>query len=46
MQEKLTKVRVRAQILLNIEFGEEQELQGEILGNCSTIFALQANQGR
>ena len=33
MQEKLAKVRPRAQILENVEFGEKQELQGEILGN-------------
>ena len=33
MQEKLAKARARAQILENVEFGEEQELGGEILGN-------------
>ena len=32
MKEQLAKARVRAQILENVEFGEEQELQGEILG--------------
>ena len=32
MQEKLTKAKARAQILENVEFGEEQVLQGEILG--------------
>ena len=30
MQEKLA----RAKILENMEFGEEQKLQGKILGNC------------
>ena len=34
MQEKLAKARARAKILENVEFGEEQELQGKILGNC------------
>ena len=33
MQEKLNTARTRAQILENAEFGEEQELQGNILGN-------------
>ena len=33
MQEKLATARTRAQILENAEFGEEQELQGNILGN-------------
>ena len=33
MQEKLAKARAGAQILENVEFGEEQELQGKILGN-------------
>ena len=33
MQEKLAKARTRAKILENVEVGEEQELQGEILGN-------------
>ena len=32
MKEKFAKARVRAQILENVEFGEEQELQGGILG--------------
>ena len=34
MQEKLAKARARAKILENVEFGEEQKLQGKILGNC------------
>ena len=33
MEEKLAKARARAQILENVEFGEEQEPRGEILGN-------------
>ena len=33
MQEKFAKARTRTQILENVEFGEEQELQGEMLGN-------------
>ena len=33
MQEKLATARTRAHILENAEFGEEQELQGNILGN-------------
>ena len=33
MQEKLAKARARAKIFENVEFGEEQELQGEIFGN-------------
>ena len=33
MQEKLAKATARTQILENVEFHEEQELQGEILGN-------------
>ena len=32
MQKKLAKTKARAQILENMEFGEEQVLQGEILG--------------
>ena len=31
MQEKLAKARARAQILENMEFGEEQGLHGEML---------------
>ena len=33
MQEKIAKARARAKILENDDFGDEQELQGEILGN-------------
>ena len=33
MQEKLSKARTRAKILENVELAEEEELQGEILGN-------------
>ena len=33
MQEKLSKARARAEILENEEFGAEQELQRDILGN-------------
>ena len=33
MQKKLAKARAKAQILENVEFGEKQELQVEILGN-------------
>lgn len=33
MLEEFARVRARTQILENIELGEEQELQGEILGN-------------
>ena len=34
MEQKLATARARAKIFENVEFGEEQELQGEILGNC------------
>ena len=33
MQEKLVKARARDEVLENVAFGKEQELQGEILGN-------------
>ena len=33
MQEKLAKARAKTQILQNVEFREEQKLQGEILRN-------------
>ena len=37
-QEKLAKARARAQIFGNVELGEEQELQGKILGNFFFFF--------
>ena len=46
-QEKLAKARARAQIFGNVELGEEQELQGKILGNCQqSLHSRQTKEGK